>query len=85
MSRLSIRDPRVQYAIGRRLRRKEQKAARQAVLRELGNGVVLGLSELMERTELDREACGRAVDQLLIFGQVELEGTCWRLKDQIPI
>lgn len=71
MPRLQINDERVQWAIAQRYRRKQQQAHRALVLGELRGGQARTFGELMKLTELSREDCGAAVDQLRRWEVIE--------------
>ncbi len=74
MPRLSIRDPRVQFALARKSelrQRREAMAKVRAALAECRAGTVRAIAFACE---LDRAAAGRALDALLLAGAVELIG-----------
>jgi predicted transcriptional regulator len=66
-------DPRVQYAIIHSYQRRSQKRNRQTVAEALEQNGTATLAELCERTGLDRQTCGAALDELRIAGLVTAE------------
>lgn len=78
MSRLSIRDPRVQAAIAKRHRKKCEQCNREKVLKALADGAWHGWRALLEATELPGAELGKALDQLRVLNQIEFEDGLWK-------
>lgn len=72
MSRRPVSDPIVQHAIAQRARWKERRGNREIVLRLLAERGIWTLHELAEASELSREDCAFAIDELRVQVLVEL-------------
>ena len=72
MPRRPVSDPIVQHAIAQRARRKERRENRETVLRLLAEREIWALHELAEASELSREDCALAIDELRVRVLAEL-------------